>query len=312
MFDPFDPDWLERLGIPRTYFKLKTKEYRFWFRALYEKLDSRIDFKGIPDEWPKEFLKFLLWANGKCAVFSTEQWGKVVSLITAMSGFNFYWQPTKISVSSPLYTNILTLHKDVEVVHLTPNFTGVFDLLDFYSTRLSELSKSIQIGIINSKLPCVLAANSKQESELLKAIYDQIQSGESLIVYKNKLNSGEILPRKEMFTTWMQDFRQTYIVTELLDNMEKILNQFYMEIGLTPQLEDSKAHTLNAEMGAQNEMSCARFQTWINCLEESIDHVNKLFGMNMEVEYAQSNVEANGDALEESESSAERNLGAKK
>lgn len=302
MFDPFDEEWLERLGIPRTYFKLKTKEYRYWFLALYEKLYSVFDINNMPEEWPPELIKYLLFGSGKFAVFNTEQWGTIATLVTSMGGFNTYWEQTKIGVATPLYTNILTLHKDVEIVYIRPNKHGLYDVIDQTATKLAELTKSIQIGIVNSKLPFIAHATNKAESELIKAVYDQIQQGETLIVPKTKAGTGEVLPHKELFSTWVQDFSKTYIVTELLDNFEKIMNQFYMEIGLVPQLSDSKAHTLNAEMGAQEDMSQARARTWKSCLEFSIDKVNKLFGMNLEVEmHAQSDIKENGDILAQQE-----------
>ena len=304
MFDFMnDVEWLERLSIPRTFFSKKTKMYRYFFRSLLQKIDSALIFKGLPDTkenfWPEDYFKFLLWATGKVAVFETEQWGLSYSLVTSMSGFNFYFEPTKISVMNPLYTNILTLHKDVEVIHLTPDFKGIFDIIDFYADKLANLATAIHVGITNAKLPLIIAANSKSESELIKAVYDNIQQGETLVVPKNKLNSGEVLPRKELFSTWSQDFKQTYIVSELLENFQTILDSFYMEIGLPTILNDKKAHTLNQEADFQSAQSQARIACWVANLNESFKRVEETFGLHLEVEYAQNDTETDDNVSEQ-------------
>lgn len=297
MFDFENVEWLERLGLPRTYFSRQTKEYRYWFRSLLQKIDSSLIFKGLPEEWPEDLWKFLLWATGKVAVFDTSQWGLSYSLITSMSGFNFYFEPTQIAISNPLYNNILTLHKDVEVVHLTPDYKGIFDILDFYAKRLAELSKAIMIGIVNAKLPIVVFAKTKAESELVKAIYDQIQQGESLVVAKDKVETNEVIPRKEVFSTWSQDFKETYIVDKLIDAQEKVLEEFYTEIGLPSTMSDRKAHTLDAEADFKSAQSQARLACWVANLKESFKRVEKLFGLHLEVEHAQNYPESDGEQV---------------
>ena len=191
----------------------------------------------------------------------------------------------------------MTNHKQVELIKLTPDFHGVFDIIAKYATELAELSKSIQMQFINAKVPMVMVANSKAESEIIKSIYDSVQNGESLVVYKNKLNNNEIIPRVTPFGFWNQDFKQTYIANDLLQNLETVLNSFYMEIGLPTNVSDKKAHTLNAEAAFQSAQSQARIACWVNNLRESFERVEKLFGLKLEVEYAQNNFIADGEDI---------------
>lgn len=292
MFDYYNNDVLEHLAIPRTYFKNQTIEYKFWFRSLLQKIDSALIFKGLPEDIPEDFFKFILWARGWIAMFQTQRWGITVQPGT-LSGYDFYYMPTKVAIANPYYNKILEIHKEAELIKLTPDFCGIFDIISHYAEQLAELTKSIMMQFINAKTPMVMVANSKAESELIKAIYDQVQNNESLVVYKNKLNDNEIIPRSTPFGFWNQDFKQTYIATDLLDNLQKVLDNFYMEIGLPTSL-DKSSHVLNEEADFQSAQSQARIACWVSNLEESFKRVEKLFGIHMEVEYAQNNLTADG------------------
>ena len=312
MFDYYSNDVLEHLAIPRTYFKNHTVEYQYWFRSLLQKIDSSLIFKGLPDDWPEDFFKFILWARGYLAVFKTERWDLAFQPVASLSGYDFYYQPTTVAIANPYYNKQLTLHKDVELIKLTPDFCGCFDIIAHYATQLAELTKSIQMQFINAKTPMVMVANSKAESELIKSIYDAVEAGESLVVYKNKLNDNEIIPRNTPFGFWNQDFKQTYIASDLLENLECVLNNFYMEIGLPTGISDKKAHTLNAEADFQSAQSQARLACWIANLEESFERVERLFGLRLEVEHAETDVEDDGESSTQEESGSRNKLESKK
>lgn len=315
MFNPFEnSEMLERLTIPNTYFKNKSIWYQFWFRSLLQKIDSSLIFKGLPEAWPEDVFKFILWARGYLAVFKTERWGIAFQPVTALSGISFYYEPINVSIANQYYNNTLTLHEDVELIKICPDFTGVLDTINFYATQLAEISKSLQMQFISAKTPMCLIANSKAEAELIKSIYDEVQEGNTLVVYKNKLNDQEVIPRKEPFGFWNQDFKQTYIAKDLLENLECVLNNFHREIGLpVAGVSDKRAHTLNAEQDAQNEQSFARLQCWLANLNESFERVEKMFGLHLEVEqHAQIEIEDDGSSSAQDEQRSDRKLGSKK
>lgn len=288
MFDERYIELLENMKVPNTYWKNKSKEYMYWFRSLLQKMDSSLIFNGLPDDWSDDFFHFCLWALGYVAVFDTARWGVAFQPCT-LSGFDFYYQPTKAIVANPLYQKQLDIHKNCEILKLTPDFRGVFDIVDYYATQLAEASKGINIGLINSKMPLVLTASNAAQAETLKKVYDKVQNGESLVVWKDLTDQfSEVIPRKDPFEVWNQDYKQTYIVTNLLTDLQTILDSFYMEIGLPVSTVDKKAHMLNAEADFNEAQSQARITCWVQTLEESFEKINKMFGLNLSVQMAES------------------------
>lgn len=272
---------LENMKIPSTYWKDKSLLYRYWFRSLLQKVNSVLIWDSLPAEWDINFLLFALFAIGFVGVFYTERFGLTFN-IGNISGYDFFYQPTKFTVSNPLYRKTLKIHKECELIKLTPDFCGIYDIINFYATKLAELSKGIDMGIINAKIPMILTANNQAQSATLKKIYDKVQAGESLVVWDNNTNYDEIIPMKDIFTSWNQDFKQTYIVTELLNNLNSLLDDFYTEIGL-PVTLDKKAQVITKEADFQSIQSQARLSCWINTLHESIKKVNNMFSTDISV-----------------------------
>lgn len=291
MFDERQISILQNMCVPSTYWNLKSQQYQYWFRSLLQKIDSCLEFKNLPKDWSQDFFLLCLWARGYVAVFESERFGDKETGIAfqpcTVSGYDFYYNPTKAIVSNPLYQREFTIHKDCELLKLTPDFNGVWDIIDHFSTQLAELTKGVNVGLINAKMPCIVTADSMAESEKLKKVYDKVQAGESLVVWKEDSNhfDKEIMPRKNPFEdAFLNDFNKTYIVGELLENMQTIMDQFYMEIGLPVSNSDKKAHMLNAEADMSNAQAQSRVSCWVNTLNESFRLINEHFGTNMEVE----------------------------
>lgn len=302
---------LESIKVPNTYWDKKSYEYKYFFRSLLQKIDSALLFKNLPENWSQDFFQLCLWAFGYVVCFRSSKYGDpnagyIAFQPATLSGFDFYYQPTKALVTNPLYQKELEIHKDCEVLKLTPDFMGVFDIIDHYASQLAEATKGIDVGLINAKMPLVLTASNAAQAETLKKVYDKVQAGESLVVWKDLTDQfEEVIPRKDPFETWNNDFKQTYVVTNLLQDMHTILDDFYTEIGIPVTIADKKSHMLNAEADFQESQSQARISCWLTTLNESLEYINKMFGTNITVE-AQSNereddIDRDGERAESSD-----------
>lgn len=286
MFSEKQISLLENMKVPSTYWTNKSAEYRYFFRSLLQKIDSSLVFSGLPEEWNQDFFLWCLWAFGYVVVFDTERWGTTFQPAT-LSGQGWYYEPTKALIANPLYNKELTIGKDCELLKLTPDYRGVLDIIDHYAGQLAEATKGIDIGLINAKFPLVLSANNESQAETLKKVYDKVQAGESLVIWKDQTDHfNEVIPRKDPFETWNNDFKQTYIVSNLLDDLHTIMDDFYTEIGIPVSVVDKKAHMLDAEADFQQTQSQARISCWVANLEESFKKINKHYNLGLEVDYA--------------------------
>ena len=299
-------DLLNGMQIPSTYYKEKSIEYMYWFRSLIHKIDSSIVFKNLPKGWSNDFFMFCLWVRGYVLVFKTnrkdlQQYGEngIVFNPCHVSGYDFYYQPTTATVANPhmptKFSYQFDLQKDnAALLKLTPDFLGVLDIIDYYASKLAELSKGIDMSIINSKFGLIASASNEAQAATLKSVMDELQKGNPLVVYKDQLKeSDEIIPRKEPFEIWIQELKKNYILTDQLQDFQTILNSFYTEIGLPVAIE-KKERMITSEADFASAQSQARIACWVETLRESLEIINKKFNTKIEVEYARE-INDNGD-----------------
>lgn len=282
---------LESIHVPNTYYNNRTVEYKYWFRSLLQKIDSAIIFENLPAGWNEDFFHICLFAFGFVGVFKPAdrreavelaKYGKVLFNPGTIQGFDWYYQPKTFRVSNPnagngAFNKEFTIGETCELIKLTPDFGTILDVIDFYASRLAEISKGIDIGIINAKMPVILTAKNEAQAETLKKVYDKVQQGEPLVVWKNTDDGDEIIPAKDPFESFVNDYQKTYIVHNLLEDAQILLDSFYTEIGLPVAIE-KKERLITSEADFASAQSQARISCWLETLKESLEKVNTMFG----------------------------------
>lgn len=287
MFDERTTSLLENMHVPNTYWKDKSQSYMYWLRALYERVSSAMDFT-LPESWSREFFLLILFSYGWVPIIDTKRWG-VNFNYGHLIGYNFYYEPTHVQIANPKLTKKFEIGKDCEILRMTSDYHGIWDILAFYAEKLSEASQGIDVALMNSKVPFIFSTNGANpaQAETLKKVYDKMKAGEACIIYDNKQNlfEEELIPQgDEPFQSFINDLKSNYMGTELIDNLNSILQMFYAEIGLpTQSTEHGKSHTLNIEAEQVELQSSARLQTWLNNLNDSIKIINNHFDIGLEV-----------------------------
>ena len=310
-------DLMNNMKVPSTYYYNTSIVYRYWFRSLLHKIDSSIIFKNLPEGFSNDFFMFCLWVRGYILFFKTDRkdlqkYGKngIVFQPCYVSGYDFYYQPTKATVSNKYlsFKYEYELGTNAALLKLTPDFMGVLDIIDYYASKLASISEAIDMSIVNSKMGLIATAENEAQAATLKAVYDKLQRGETLIVFDDLTkDNDEVIPKKEPFQMWIQELKKNYILTEQLQDMQTILDSFYTEIGL-PVAVEKKERLVTTEADFAVAQSQARISCWIETIKESLEIINKMFNTNIEVDYASNNDNlSNRSGAEQKNSSEEFN-----
>lgn len=294
MFDERTDQMMEAAHVPHPDWTNKSPLYFYWLRCLYERLTSTIEFT-IPENWDRQFFYLVLFSFGYMPVFETKRWG-VTYMNAYPNGYNWFYQPVYMQVSNPKFTKRLEIGKDCEVLRLTNDWVGVWDILSHYATLLEEASLSMKVALRNSRMPLILRAHSGAQAETLKKVKNNMNLGDDLIIYDDQTTifQDEMIPEgDEPFQSFINDLKKNYLGTELLENIDKILNQFYQEIGIVTAENTShgKSHTLEIEAEQSDSQTQARLDTWMTNLEESCEKINAMFNIGLEVKKRDTTVE---------------------
>ena len=247
----------------------------YFFRALYERAMSVFEWT-IPEEWNKSYFINVLYGMGYIGIIPTAEYG-VIPQISTLTGYGLYLQPVKLLVNQPLVQYEGLIDTDCGLIRLTPDYRGITDIVDHYADLLSTSCTSLHMAIYNSRLAWIAAAKNKAAAETLKVILEKISSGEPAIVTDKLLRESSIEGNEPIFTQAF-DAAKSYIVGDILDDMQSILNEFDREIGI-PVVDEKKERRIQSEISAITSDTGARIDTWERLLTESVNRVNKLFNL---------------------------------
>lgn len=275
---PFDFESLNQYNSMRSVAGRVQNDFntQYYMRALYQRLISGATFK-LPETWSKgyRYFKNVLFINGFIGVIDTTEYG-VIPQICAPTGYGLFLQPTELIVAQPLVNFHGEIGKDCEVIHLTNDWRGVWDIVEHYAIRLSIAITSLDVSLINSRVSIMAAAKNKSAAETLKYLYEKVSAGEPFSVYDKSLKSEGINEKEDPIWTYSQNVKDNYITDKLLENIDTILRQFDNEVGILA-MNGKKERMITDEVTAMADDTCARSSSWYNCLSDSFDKVNKLF-----------------------------------
>lgn len=265
---------------PSTIKAHNNLSFWFWSRSLFQRAASVIDFT-VPQSWEgkvKDFFVYCLFKYGYVAIFNTDDFGLSFQPC-APKGYDFYYQPTSVLISNPLLNKEFKLGSEAELLKLTPDYYGVWDIIDYYAEKLSMLDVSINSSIVNSKFAYLLGAKTKGAAQALKKLLDQINKGEPAVIYDSRIfddpsSKGDVSP----FQTWFRDsMKNNYITSDLLQDFQTLLNDFDREIGIPTIPYQKKERLVQSEAESTEIDAKARSIVWIDTLDSSIKEVKQLF-----------------------------------
>lgn len=255
------------------------RTFGYWVRALFQRAVSVIEF-DLPDTWQgniKDFFHYCLFKYGYVAIFDHKELGLVFQPCT-LSGFNFFYQPVDALINNPKYDATLKIGETCELLKLTPDYIGIWDVIEYYAERFSCLDNAINMSLINCKTPYILGAKNKTASSALKKILDLVNRGEPAVIFDEKLmNDPNTKDTPFQLLELLRDPKSAYLTTDQLADFRTILDNFDAEIGIPCLPYQKKERLVSDEATMRTYDGSARSLTWYNTLTSSIDEVKKLY-----------------------------------
>lgn len=280
----------------------------YWTRSLFQRMTALININGAPAypenpyTWDIDALKYQLFMLGFAVVFNSKTYG-VVPQPGTLSGYGLQYQPTHAVIATPYFQfdRPIIIGKECELIKLTPDYTGIFDIVAKYATELREIDISLKSAARNTRLGYTMVADSDSSARTLKNVRQKIINGDDAIIdqklIRKKKNDETELP-------WYQfdrDIKQSYIVNDLLEARRTVLVDFYKEIGVR-MLDNKKERMITNEVNAQEAETFIRSEVWAETLKTSVEKVNDMFGTNLSIEINKPDIipaqEVNNNAAE--------------
>lgn len=278
--------------------KLDSFTTAYFTRDLFQRLSNFMEWENLPLTWNKDYLNFALMFCGFCGVLDSgidnfgviPQWG-------TLSGWGIYQEPNMFNVVNRyIQRTNMVIGVDCELLKLTPDFRGFWDVVNFFAVKLALVSRDFDMSAIASTVSFAVAAKTRAAAQTIKAMFDKAQSGEPLVVFDNALlleNDGENEKPWQEFTRNVKD---GFILAETLDAIDRLYKQFYNVMGI-PYAETEQERTLQLQAMQNAGGGQSRIAQMIETLKRSCEKVNEMFNLNISVRMRGESIVADSDIV---------------
>ena len=252
----------------------------YFMKQLLQEIIGLYDFE-IPEDWNHDYFKYVLFVNGFISVLNTDIYGTICQHCT-LGGRTIYYAPKYALITNPAFDKSyrLEIGRQCGLIKLRPDYTGVMDIVDYYSDMLALAAETAGLNLQNTKLAYVFLCADKQQAESFKKLYDQIAAGNPAAFADKKLFNDDGTPNWVMFN---QQLRNTYIAGDILEDMRKWKNQFCTEVGIPNTNTDKKERLIRDEVNANSTETQTKAILWLETIRKGMEDTNDLFGLDLSV-----------------------------
>lgn len=266
---------------PSMVKSVNNKTFEFWERSLFQRACSVLNIE-VPNNWKgnvRDFLYYSLFRYGYVAIADIEEMGQICFQPCNLKGYDFYYQPTNAIITNPALKESLDLKigEECELLKLTPDYRGIWDIISYYAEKLSVLDNAINTSLINNKFAFFMGARNKACGEALKKMLDKINKGEPAIVYDMKL-LNDPTDKAEPWQFWERsNLKSSYLTTDQLKDFSTLLNNFDAEIGIPTIPYEKKERMVESESESRIIDSTSRSKIWFDTMSSSIEKIKELY-----------------------------------
>lgn len=266
----------------------KVKNRQFWesasmnnftFMQYYNRLTelsvSMFEWKNLPETMDERFLELVLFSDGMAIFFRDEEIG-YLGLRTMIGGhLNVYQIPTeRRAYASNGYNKALNEENSVIIFNNMLHTNSMLDVEQF-SKRLYNLDRTIDVNANAQKTPILITCEENQRLTL-KNLYMQYDGNVPVIFGDKNLNPNSL----KVLTT-----DAPYVADKLYQLKTQIWNEALTYLGISNTNVAKKERMISDEVIRNLGGVIASRYSRLNARRKACDEINKMFGLNISVDY---------------------------
>ena len=263
-----------------------TKIYRYYFDFILRLLYRIILIDGVPESVNETFLKLILYTQGKICFFDGvligEQSNELLALNCSRSDTpDVYYIPRNVLITNPRLQKSYNLKRDEECVvvylsetdkyNLSEINGGLYHLIQKTAVMLADNDISLNIAQKNTRLVNLVAADTQNTVDSIKATFAKMYEGDPDIVVKSslidKLQGVPIIQNQS-----------NHNLIELLEVNQYVLAHFLEQIGVCVHDQLKKERLITGEVNDNFTFAILSIDDIVLSLNEGLAKVNAKYG----------------------------------
>lgn len=261
--------------------------YDYWFVRLFDKFTSTIIIEGLDSEnfkqengEPPSLWNFWLLAvsNPTFAITKSPK-GNYIFVTGGRNGNVMYSTlAEEYTFACPDYSDNKKISKDIWVGSLLTSMMPFSCILDYFADLLSECTKSLKVGLINTRLTKIFNSSSDKQKASIEEALNKVYAGEVAA-----FNNDDIISQLteggsgvEMFDLTTSNSKD--LLTMVLLTQEEIYSQFCRVIGIDVQNKSKQAQVQEEELKGLKQDAELSIDSIIENLNILFDEFNAATG----------------------------------
>lgn len=258
-----------------------------YYNRLMELSISMFEWENLPDTIDSRFLELVLFADGMSVFFKDEEIG-YLSLRTAIGGnLNLYQIPTeRRAYASNGYQKQLDEDNSVIIFNNMLHTNSVLEI-ELYAKKLYNLDRAIDVNANAQKTPILITCDESQRLTL-KNLYMQYDGNEPVIFGDKNINPNSL----KVLTTG-----SPYVADRLYQLKTQIWNEALTYLGISNLNVQKKERLISDEVLRNQGGTIASRYSRLNARRQACEEINKMFGLNISVDYRKDFREADDEIM---------------
>lgn len=251
------------------------RTYQQYFNRLVDLSVSMFQWENVPDSIDVRFLELTLFNDGQAVFFKDEELGFLCLQCAINGGFNVYRIPIRrraYAVNG--YQRNLTDRDSVIIWNNYLHQNSMLDVLQF-AKRLYNLDRIIDVNANAQKTPVLLQCSEKQRLTLLN-LYKDFDGNAPVIFGDKNLDLNGI----KSITTGAP-----YVADKIYQLKTQIWNEALTYLGISNVNIQKKERLITDEVARTQGGTIASRYSRLESRREACDQINRMFGLDMTVNY---------------------------
>ena len=249
----------------------------YYLNRLTELAISMFEWKNLPAEIDWRYLEYIEYYDGKTLFAKEEDMNDFIVTKVALSGKqNFYRVPNKRMAYADNGYQKEYNEKNSVVIFNNVLRLPTYPAMWFYARKLWEVDRVIDVNIKAQKTPVLILAD-EDERLTMKNVYMQYD-GNQPVIYGSK--NMALADNVKVLKT-----DAPYLAGELMQFKNQLWNEALTYLGISNVSYQKKERLISDEVTRSMGGTIASRQSRLEMRKEACGQINKMFGLNIDVEY---------------------------
>lgn len=255
---------------------LNNRTYIHYYNRLTELAISMFEWKNMPDSIDPRFLELTLFSDGMAVFFKDDVMDEYLALQTMIGGkLNVYRIPKIRRAYATNGYNMPLDESNSVIIFNNMLHTNCLADIELFAYKLYECDRTLMVNVKAQKTPVAILCDENQRLTM-KNLYAQYDGNEPFIFGSKDLDLKKI----QAIQT-----NAPYVSDKVFELKTQIWNEAMTYLGISNVSMIKKERMVTDEVSRNMGSTIASRYTRLDMRKQACKQINKMFGLNIDVEY---------------------------